>query len=214
MTEAENGLKRLFSGLYSSQTPFDTLPVDGFKPVTAVWRPRLAAVLVPIVMDPEPALVLTVRSHALKSHAGQVAFPGGGRETRESFPVVTALREAEEEVGIDSDAVEIMGLTRCFDTITAYRIVPVVGVVRRALQLRPCPREVLTVFRLPLTEALDPSSYRLHQVRHRQRQYEVWSMRSARWPIWGATAAILAHLSQLADGRQVSTSPAAALPRR
>ena len=203
MTDAENGLQRLFSALFPPHTPLESLPVAGFKPAASVWRPRLAAVLVPIVLEPEPGLILTVRSHALKSHAGQVAFPGGGRDDHEAFPVGTALREAEEEVGIEPGAVEVIGLTGCFDTISAYRIVPVVGVVRGALQLRPCPREVLKVFRLPVADALDSQAYRQHQVRHRRREYEVLSMRSARWPVWGATASILAHLSQLAgtDGQ-------------
>ncbi len=199
MTDLENGLKQLASVLFSPETPLDSLPVDGFKPHAPVWRPRLAAVLVPILMEPEPSLLLTVRSHALKSHAGQVAFPGGGRDAQEPFPVATALREAEEEVGIAPDTVEVMGLTRCFDTISAYRIVPVVGIVRGTPQLQPCPREVLTVFRLPLAEALNRQAYRLHQVQHRRRSYQVLSMRSACWPVWGATAAILSHIAELAE---------------
>jgi 8-oxo-dGTP pyrophosphatase MutT (NUDIX family) len=199
MVETEDRLQRLFSALFPPETAVENLPVDGFKPRAPVWRPRLAAVLIPLVMEPKPALILTVRSHALKSHAGQVAFPGGGRDADEAFPLATALREAEEEVGIDPDAVKVMGLTRCFDTITAYRIVPVVGVVNGAMRLQPCPREVLTIFRLPLAEALDRHAYRRHQVRHRQRHYELWSMRSACWPVWGATAAILSHIAELAD---------------
>lgn len=206
MIDAENGLTRLASALFSPQTPLEALPVGGFKPDATVWRPRLAAVLVPIVLEPEPSLILTVRSHALKSHAGQVAFPGGGRDPQESFPVATALREAQEEVGIEPAAVEVMGLTRCFDTITAYRIVPVVGIVRGALRLQACPREVLTVFRLPLVEALDRGSYRLHHVQHRRRRYEVLSMRSACWPVWGATAAILSHIAELADCAQPASA--------
>ncbi len=199
MTDAENRLERLFSALFAPDTPLESLPVEGFRPPTAEWQPRPAAVLVPIVLQPEPALLLTVRSHALSSHAGQVAFPGGGRDRGESFPLTTALREAEEEVGIAPGDVEIRGLTQCFDTITAYRIVPVVGLLSGSRPLQACPREVLTIFRLPLADALDPRAYRSHAVHQRQRCHQVWSMRSGCWPIWGATAAILHHLAQLAE---------------
>ena len=210
--EARRKLPCLFSALFPPDTPFDDLPVQGFRPSSSRdWRPRQAAVLVPVVLEPEPALILTVRSHALKNHAGQVAFPGGGREGDEPFPQHTALREAEEEIRIEGQAVEVKGLTACFDTISSYRIVPVVGLVHGAPCFQPCPREVLTIFRLPLSEALDPQAYRMHLVRHQQRQYEVLSMRSARWPIWGATAAILAHLAGLAASRAASESPPAPL---
>lgn len=198
MNEFEDRLQRLSSALFPPDTPLHALPVDGYRPPSAQWRPRQAAVLVPIELDPEPALILTIRSHALKSHAGQVAFPGGARDGSEDFPLQTALREAQEEVGIDPAQVRVLGLMRCFDTISAYRVVPVVGVVRTAVQVAACPHEVKSVFRLPLSEALEPAAYRRHWLSHRQREHELWSMRSARWPIWGATAAMLSHLAELA----------------
>ena len=190
-------LERLASGLFDISQAWSDLPIDGYKPTGAGWQPRQAAVLIPIVLEPVPALLLTVRSHALKSHAGQVAFPGGRREGLEQFPLHTALREAQEEVGIDPEEVRILGQMPCFDTISVYRIVPVVGVVHGAPRLMPCPREVRCVFRLPLEQALDLSAYRQHQICHRQHSHAVWSMRSARWPVWGATAAMLRHLAQL-----------------
>lgn len=201
MNELDDRLQRLSSALFQPDTQLSELPVDGFRPSNSRWSPRPAAVLVPILVQPEPVLVLTVRSHALKSHAGQVAFPGGGREGEEAFPLQTALREAQEEVGINPAQVEVLGMTRCFDTISVYRIVPVVGIVSGPLRLVPCPHEVQRVFHLPLREALDPDAYRQHRIRHRQRCYAVWSMRSARWPVWGATAAILHHLALLANGQ-------------
>lgn len=203
-------LERLASGLFDPAQPWSDLPIDGYKPPSASWQPRQAAVLIPIVLEPEPALLLTVRSHALKSHAGQVAFPGGGRDGQEDFPLQTALREAHEEIGIEPEQVRILGMLRCFDTISIYRIVPVVGLVQGALNFVPCPREVRSVFRLPLDLALDLSAYRQHAIRHRQRSYEAWSMRSARWPVWGATAAMLQHLAQIASHE----SGAAGLARR
>jgi 8-oxo-dGTP pyrophosphatase MutT (NUDIX family) len=199
MTDPGDRLDRLSSRLFSPDTPLDQLAVDGYQPPGGVvWRPRPAAVLVALIRSPEPALVLTVRSGQMASHAGQVAFPGGGREGNEPFPVTTALREAREETGIAADSVRVLGLMRQFDTITAYRVVPVVGVLESAPLFRPCPREVRTVFTVPLDRALNRDSYCRHQVRHRRREYEVWSMRSECWAVWGATAAILASLADMA----------------
>lgn len=201
-TELDDRLQRLSSSLYPPDSLLDDLPVDGYRPASGPWHPRLAAVLVPIVLLPSPAVILTVRSGALKSHAGQVALPGGGRCGAESFPLGTALRESQEEIGIAPAAVRVIGLARCFDTISAYRVVPVVGVLDAAPMLVPCPREVLNIFSVPLERVLEAGSYRRHHIRHRRRQYEVWSMLSERWPIWGATAAILAHLAELAKGKR------------
>lgn len=198
-SELEDRLSRLSSALYPPHYPLEDLLVDGYRPEAGAWRPRAAAVLVPIVLKPTPAVLLTVRSDALKSHAGQVALPGGGRSGNECFPLDTALREAEEEIGIDPVCVKILGLARCFDTISAYRVVPVVGLIDSAPQLQACPREVRCIFSAPLERVLDVASYRRHQVRHHHRDYEVWSMLSEQWPIWGATAAILAHLAGLAS---------------
>lgn len=195
MSSWDDRLSRLSSVLFSPSTPVDQLPVGGYRPDEADWRPRLAGVLLPLVLVPEPCLVLTVRSEAMSSHAGQVALPGGGREADEPFPVQTALRETQEETGIDPGSVEILGLMQQFDTISAYRIVPVVGVVRQPQIFRPCPREVRQVFTVPLERVLDVASYCRHRVRRHRRNDEVWSMRTDCWPIWGATAAILADLA-------------------
>lgn len=198
MTDLDDRLERLSSRLFPADTPVAELAVDGYRPDSAsVWQPRPAAVLVPLMRAPEPSLLLTVRSGGTLTHAGQVAFPGGGRYGDEPFPIDTALREAEEETGIAAESVRILGLMRQFDTISAYRVVPVVGLLDELPSFNPCPREVRAVFTVPLARVLDPASYCRHRVMHRERHYEVWSMRSERWTVWGATAAILAHLAEL-----------------
>ncbi|MGY6588274.1 MAG: CoA pyrophosphatase [Wenzhouxiangella sp.] len=192
-------VSRLSHSLFPVATPPDDLPVEGFRPHGGqIWRPRPSSVLVPIVLAPRPALILTVRSGAMASHPGQVALPGGGVDPGDAFPVGTALREAQEETGIHANEVKVLGLMRRFDTITGYRIVPVVGLLSASPALEACPREVLSIFHVPLERVLDPASYRRHRIRHKRRDYPVWSMQSERWPIWGATAAILAHLADLA----------------
>lgn len=199
MIDLDDRLDRLSSLLFPADTPVDELAVDGYRSDSKSWRPRPAAVLVPLVRAPEPGLILTVRSGGMASHAGQVAFPGGGRHGEEPFPVTTALREAREETGIEATSVRVIGLMRQFDTISAYRVVPVVGLLENAPSFKPCPREVRAVFSVPLARVFDPASYCRHRVAHRGRGYELWSMRSERWTIWGATAAILAHLAELSS---------------
>lgn len=202
-TESDDRLGGLSSVLFPPDTPVDDLPVSGYRPYdqASEWRPRQAAVLLPFVRSPEPELVLTVRSDAVATHAGQVALPGGGHEGSEAFPVQTALRETFEETGIDAGSVEVVGLMQRFDTISNYRIVPVVGVIDQRPVFKACPREVRTIFTVPLERVFNPASYCQHEVRREGQTFEVWSMRTDCWPIWGATAAILAHLAQLVSGR-------------
>ncbi|RFF30089.1 CoA pyrophosphatase [Wenzhouxiangella sediminis] len=192
-TEAASRLStgELSARLHSPDTPEHELPIGGFRPVHGSWNPRRAAVLIPIVFQPEPAIVLTVRSRRMSLHAGQVALPGGRREADEPFPLTTALRETSEEIGIDAGRVAVHGLLDRFDTITGYRIVPVVASIEGRPELRPCPREVEEIFTLPLDAVLDPASYRKHHVTRGGHGHELYTMPHPRWMIWGATAAIL-----------------------
>jgi len=198
MNNWDDRLSGLSSVLFPPSTALEHLPVSGYRSEQPDWQPRLSAVLLPLVLVPQPVLVLTVRSHGMSRHAGQVALPGGCREDAEPFPVQTALREAHEETGINPECVEVLGLMQQFDTISEYRIVPVVGVIRQEQVFRPCPDEVSKIFTVPLERVFDAESYCRHQVRHHSKEYEVWSMRSDCWPVWGATAAILADLANLA----------------
>lgn len=190
-TEAALQLDELAARLHSPDTPHERLPLGGFRPVHDRWNPRPAAVLIPIVQEPELAIVLTVRSRRMALHAGQVALPGGRRESKESFPLATALRETSEEIGIDAGMVSVHGLLDRFDTITGYRIVPVVATIDGTPEMRPCPREVETIFTLPMTTVLDPDSYRHHRVTRGGHSHDLVTMAHPRWMIWGATAAIL-----------------------
>lgn len=193
-------LDELAARLHSPDTPHELLPLGGFKPVHDRWNPRPAAVLIPIILDPEPAVVLTVRSRRMALHAGQVALPGGRRESGESFPLTTALRETHEEIGIRDDLVTVHGLLDRFDTITGYRIVPVVASIAGRPALRPCPREVEDIFTLPLDWVLDPSIYRKHRVIRGDHGHDLYTMPHPRWMIWGATAAILHRFCMTMNG--------------
>ena len=158
-------------------------------------EPRPAAVLVAITDRPQPGLLLTIRRDDLRTHAGQVAFPGGrvdeGETAREA-----ALREAHEELGLDPAMVTILGEADEYRTVTGYGVTPVVGLVPPDLEFTPSPAEVAGWFEVPLDFVLDPINQRCMsaEYRGRMRQYYQIDWRDRR--IWGATAAMLVNLTR------------------
>ncbi|MBX9593000.1 MAG: CoA pyrophosphatase [Roseomonas sp.] len=153
-----------------------------------------AAVLVPLVLRPEPTILLTLRSARLTSHAGQVSFPGGRMEPGET-PEQTALREAAEEVGLDPALPQLVGRLPSLLTGTGYRVTPVVALLRPPFDLRPDPGEVEEPFEYPLARLLDPAApeRRAQEFRGRLREFWVWP--HDRHYIWGATASMLVTLA-------------------
>ncbi len=162
-------------------------------------RIRAAAVLVPIVMHPEPGVLLTLRAGHLSSHAGQVSFPGGRIEAGET-PEAAALREAAEEVGLDPRLPELIGRLPDHLTGTGYRVTPIVALLAPPLSLTPDPGEVEEPFELPLSVVLDPAApaRRTAEFRGRTRSFWVWP--HERHYIWGATAAMLVNLARVLRG--------------
>jgi 8-oxo-dGTP pyrophosphatase MutT (NUDIX family) len=157
--------------------------------------PVPAAVLVPIILGTEPSLLLTKRTSHLKKHAGQVSFPGGRIDKEDAHAEAAALREAQEEIGLDPARVEIVGRMDDYVTGTGYRITPVLGLLPPGLALRPSPEEVESVFEFPFSVLLDPEAPRRQKqhVRGQWREYWVWPHPDHF--IWGATAAIMHHLA-------------------
>ncbi|EQA97834.1 8-oxo-dGTP pyrophosphatase MutT (NUDIX family) [Sphingobium wenxiniae] len=155
-----------------------------------------AAVLVAITDRADPGLILTQRSSSLRTHAGQVAFPGGRVDESDPDEIAGALREAREEIGLPSDQVQIIGTSDRYHTFTGFDIVPVLGVVPPDLPLVPQQSEVDDWFELPLAFALDPANRikRVMEFQGAERHYYeiLWKERR----IWGVTAAILANLSR------------------
>lgn len=159
-----------------------------------------AAVLVPVVFGAAPGVLLTLRCGHLSAHAGQVSLPGGRIDPGDASPEAAALREAEEEIGLDPARVELLGRLRDYATGTGYIVTPVVGLLPEgvaldALALRPSASEVEAVFELPLAVLLDPEAPRRQraEVNGRSREYWVWP--HPQYTIWGATAAILVDLA-------------------
>jgi len=154
-----------------------------------------AAVLVPLVERAEGyTVLLTQRTAHLEHHAGQISFPGGWAEEEDAGPVETALREAEEEVGLDPRQVEILGTLNRYQTGTGFTITPVVGLVMPPLDLKLDDFEVADVFEPPLTFLLDPDNFRRDRVEVRGTAHEYWAVPWQERYIWGATAGMLVNL--------------------
>src|SRR4051794_35455449 len=160
---------------------------------------KLAAVLVPIVLHPQPSILLTLRAAKLSAHAGQVSFPGGRIEAGET-PEAAAVREAAEEVGLDPRLPELLGRLPDHATGTGFRITPVVGLVPAPLNLTPDPGEVEEPFELPLSVVLDPKAPERRKAEWKGRTREFWVWPHERHYIWGATAAILVNLAKVLRG--------------
>lgn len=171
---------------------------------------RQAAVLVPIVqtpsslsIEPELSVLLTRRSAHLRDHAGQISFPGGKVDPSDDTPIVAALRETHEEVGIAPSYVDVLGILPKYRTGTAYDMTPVVGMLKGQPQLKLGENEVTQTFTVPLSFILNPANHRWHEqvLQASDGSGGTWrwlSMEyvygSERYFIWGATAAILRSL--------------------
>lgn len=171
----------------------DLLPGDMIEHDPLAGTP--AAVLVAVTDRPEPGVILTVRREHLRTHAGQIAFPGGRIDPGEDA-IAAALREAHEEILLDPGAAEVIGEIDTYRTITNYRVTPVLAVIPPDLPLEPHEHEVADWFEAPLAFVLDPANQQrrsaLFQGRERH-YYEIdWNGRR----IWGATAAMIVNLSR------------------
>lgn len=160
--------------------------------------PVPAAVLVPLVLRHEVMVLLTERTTRLNSHSGQVAFPGGKVDPEDADVHATALREAEEEVGLQPQHVEVIGKLPLYTTVTAFAVTPVVALVSADCQLTPNPDEVARVFEVPLAFLMNPAHHRRHAVEWGgvRREWLSIPYQDAEHEhfIWGATAAMLRNL--------------------
>lgn len=173
-----------------------------------VSNKRQAAVLVPIVRRPQPGLLLTQRSIMLRKHAGQVAFPGGAVDASDSSLIAAALREAQEEVAIPPEAVEVIGILPPVDSVTGFQVTPIVGIIPPDLPWRASEDEVAAVFEMPLAEALRLGRYHPLDIHRRGNAHRVWLSWYQHYFVWGMTAGIIRELSL-----QVESDPGDTLNR-
>jgi 8-oxo-dGTP pyrophosphatase MutT (NUDIX family) len=157
-----------------------------------------AAVLIPVIAHPQALTVLfTQRTPHLRSHSGQVSFPGGRAEPGDASAEFTALRETEEEIGLSRSAVEVLGRLPDYRTRTGYRVTPVVGLLTPPVAFAPDPNEVASIFEVPLEFLLDERNRqrRTREFQGQQVGYYVFEYQEK--VIWGATAGMLVNLHRM-----------------
>jgi 8-oxo-dGTP pyrophosphatase MutT (NUDIX family) len=168
---------------------------DRMLAIVARERPiRRAAVLVAIVDHPQPTVLLTQRSANLADHAGQIAFPGGKIDPTDTSPLDTALREAEEEIGLHRQFVEPIGYLGLYGTSFGFRIVPTVARVRPGFKIRMSEGEVTDTFEVPLSFLMNPVNHHVHRKEFRGMLRAYYAMPYEQRYIWGATAGMLRML--------------------
>jgi 8-oxo-dGTP pyrophosphatase MutT (NUDIX family) len=155
---------------------------------------RPAAVLVPIVDHPEPAVLLTQRAQHLPDHAGQVSFPGGKIDGGDTDPRASALREAEEEIGLGRRYVEPLGYLDLYMTTLGYRIVPVISRVKPGFLLKLNPSEVDATFEVPLDFLMNQNNVQRHSRDWQGMTRHYYAITFGERYIWGVTAGILRNL--------------------
>jgi 8-oxo-dGTP pyrophosphatase MutT (NUDIX family) len=163
-------------------------------------HPRLAAVLIPLVERPDALTVLlTHRATQLKNHAGQISFPGGRLEPEDDGPRAAALREAQEEIGLDPSFVNVIGYLPDHVIISGFLVTPVVALVRPGFELRLDPREVQSTFEVPVDYVFDTNNHRTRKrpVGKSGVEIDVLDIPFGEHNIWGATAGMLMTLYRI-----------------
>ena len=155
---------------------------------------RPAAVLVPVVARAEPAVLLTQRTPELRSHSGQIAFPGGSIDPQDESPLAAALREAHEEIGLEPSSIEPIGYLDLYLTFSGFRILPLVARVAPDYRLTINPSEVSDAFEVPLDFLMEPGNHQRHKRDWKGVERHYYAMPFGDRYIWGVTAGILRNL--------------------
>ncbi|WP_137819581.1 MULTISPECIES: CoA pyrophosphatase [unclassified Pseudomonas] len=156
-----------------------------------------AAVLVPITRSDAPELVLTLRASGLSTHGGEVAFPGGRRDPEDRDLIHTALREAQEEIGLPAGLVEVIGPLSSLVSRHGIRVTPYVGVVPDYVEYQANDGEIASVFTVPLAFFRDDPREMTHRIDYLGHSWYVPSYRYGEYKIWGLTAIMVVELVNL-----------------
>jgi 8-oxo-dGTP pyrophosphatase MutT (NUDIX family) len=180
--------------IYQALDPALDIEIEDERYLGDTVQHRAAAVLIPITDRAEPGVILTQRPTWLRSHAGQVAFPGGKVDDSDENSIFAALREAEEELNIPPARVEVIGVADTYYSGSGYSIAPVVGIIPPDLELQPNPQEVEDWFEVPLAFLLDPANSIKKETSWNGQQRSYYDMQWGERRIWGVTAGIIANL--------------------
>ena len=186
---------RLADALREGRTPIAPL-LTGDLPEMADTPAAPAAVLIAVTDRAMPGVILTQRTATLRSHAGQVAFPGGRIDPDDAGPVAAALREAEEEIGLPRGVPDVIGIADAYHTRTGYIVTPVIAVVPPDLQFVPHEHEVAAIFEVPLAHLLNPAKRVKRQATFKGCQVSYHEIMWDGRRIWGVTAAIIVNLAR------------------
>lgn len=196
MSEMRGQLERAIQRSGRASSDFD-LNAETDRPVQSL---RDAAVLIPIVERDEPWVILTKRSSALKHHPGQIAFPGGKVEEADNGVFGAALRETEEEISVRADQIDVVGQLAPHETVTGFKVTPVLALVAPDYEARPDPSEVAEVFEVPLAHLMDTGKYLIESRRWRGQRRYFFTIPWGPYYVWGATARMLRALADRMDG--------------
>lgn len=191
---------RLLAGPPDPDHP-DTVPIGEIGLLPESHIPRAAAVLVGLVAREEPCLLFTQRAQHLAVHAGQVSFPGGKREPQDLDPLATALREAEEEIGLDPALVTPVGYLDLYVTYSGFGVIGVVAEIDPAYRLKISPDEVEDAFEVPLEFLMRAENHHVEQREWKGSTRQVHHMPWTDRHIWGVTAGMVLNLYERLYGR-------------
>ena len=162
---------------------------------------RPAAVLVSIWnLNGAAQVILTKRASHLKHHPGQIAFPGGKLDEADSGPEAAALREAQEEIGLDPSNVTVLGRLSAHETVTGFQVTPILGLIRADFTPKADAQEVEEIFTVPLSHVLDPARYLVGGRHWRGQWRRYYAVPWGPYYIWGATARMLRGLAERVQG--------------
>ncbi|MFO1257483.1 MAG: CoA pyrophosphatase [Gammaproteobacteria bacterium] len=173
---------------------FSAQAENSTQPTNSLNEPIRASVLIPILKREELSILLTQRTEHLKSHAGQISFPGGQWEPDDRNPTDTALREAQEEIGLNPSSVQIISELGCWLTHTGYQITAILGFLDPPSQFRASEDEVAEIFEIPLHVLMTPDLFKEDFKYHNGEKRHFYHFEYENKHIWGFTANILKFL--------------------